>query len=73
MLLKPKYRQMLFDIFSELTLPVEVWAYGSRVKGTAHDGSDLDLVVRTQDGEKLPIDLFMELQEKFVKAMFPSW
>jgi predicted nucleotidyltransferase len=24
----------------------EVWAYGSRVTGTAHDTSDLDLVVR---------------------------
>jgi predicted nucleotidyltransferase len=24
----------------------EVWAYGSRVNGTAHDTSDLDLVVR---------------------------
>lgn len=24
----------------------EVWAYGSRVNGTAHEGSDLDLVLR---------------------------
>ena len=71
MLQKPKYKQMLFDIFSELTLPVEVWAYGSRVKGTAHDGIDLDLVVRTQDGEKLPIELLMELQEKIRESNVP--
>jgi predicted nucleotidyltransferase len=25
----------------------EVWAYGSRAKGTAHEGSDLDLVIRS--------------------------
>ena len=25
---------------------VEVWAYGSRVSGQSHDGSDLDLVLR---------------------------
>jgi predicted nucleotidyltransferase len=25
----------------------EVWAYGSRVTGRAHEGSDLDLVIRT--------------------------
>ncbi len=25
---------------------VEVWAYGSRVSGRSHDGSDLDLVLR---------------------------
>lgn len=31
------------EIFSEGT---EIWAYGSRIKGTNHDASDLDLVVR---------------------------
>ncbi len=31
------------NIFSKGT---EIWAYGSRVKGTNHDTSDLDLVVR---------------------------
>lgn len=71
MILKPKYKQILLDIFSELTLPGEVWAYGSRVTGTAHDGSDLDLVVRTRDGEKLPIELLMELQEKIRDSNVP--
>lgn len=32
----------------------EVWAYGSRVKGQAHEGSDLDLAVR-QEGR--PVEL----------------
>jgi len=64
MLLKPKYKQMLIDLFSEVTLPIEVWAYRSRVKGTAHDGSDLDLVIISKDGNKIPIELLMELKEK---------
>jgi predicted nucleotidyltransferase len=70
-LLKSKYKQMLLDIFSELTLPVEVWAYGSRVSGTAHDGSDLDLVIRSMDGKKLPIDILMELKEKIRDSNVP--
>lgn len=39
-----------------LTLPasVELWAYGSRVNGTAHDGSDLDLVLRASDLQEIP-------------------
>lgn len=34
----------------------EVWAYGSRVTGGAHEGSDLDLVVRN------PLDLAQAVQ-----------
>ena len=50
----------------------EVWAYGSRVNGTAHDTSDLDLVVRH------PADLktkqgpaFWELKEAFSESNLP--
>lgn len=71
MLLKPRYKQLLLDLFSELPLPIEVWAYGSRVSGTAHDGSDLDLVIRTRDGEKIPIDIFLDLKEKIRDSNVP--
>ncbi|MGI8437831.1 MAG: nucleotidyltransferase family protein [Chthoniobacterales bacterium] len=37
----------------------EVWAYGSRIDGTAHDTSDLDLVVRH------PADLQMQQSAAF--------
>ena len=33
---------------------VEVWAYGSRVNGRSHDGSDLDLVLRGPELKVLP-------------------
>jgi hypothetical protein len=42
MLIREKDKQTLQDIFATIHLPVEVWAYGSRVTGTAHTGSDLD-------------------------------
>lgn len=71
MLLKSKYKQMLLDLFSELTIPVEVWAYGSRVKGTAHDGSDLDLVIMGKDGKMIPIDILVELKEKISESNIP--
>lgn len=36
---------MLTDIFDSYCPQAEIWAYGSRVNGDFHDGSDLDLVV----------------------------
>lgn len=49
MLLREKDYQELLRIFSSIETPIEIWAYGSRVNGKAHNGSDLDLVLRTQN------------------------
>ncbi len=45
--IKPQYLKMLTDIFDEYCPRAEIWAYGSRINGQAHDGSDLDLAVKT--------------------------
>lgn len=51
--LKPKHEQMLKDIFNNYCPHAEIWAYGSRVSGDSHDGSDLDLaVIDFHDAEK---------------------
>lgn len=71
MLLKNKYKRILLDIFSTLTVPAEVWAYGSRIKGGAHDGSDLDLVILASDRQRLPIELIMEMKEKIRESNIP--
>lgn len=63
MLLREKDKRALLDIFSSSDTPMEVWAYGSRVSGAAHEGSDLDLVVRYKNLEKIPIDELMTLKE----------
>lgn len=45
--LKPEHRKMLIDIFDKYCPNAEIWAYGSRLNGDAHSGSDLDLVVKS--------------------------
>lgn len=45
--LKPRYFEMLRKIFEEYCPKAEIWAYGSRVHGDSHDGSDLDMTVKS--------------------------
>ncbi len=44
--LRPDHRHELLRLIAAHFPREEVWAYGSRANGTAHDTSDLDLVVR---------------------------
>jgi len=52
--LKPDYLRLLLDVLEAHAPEAEVWAYGSRVNGDGHDGSDLDLVVRNPAGLDRP-------------------
>lgn len=47
----------------------EVWAFGSRVKGTAKPFSDLDLVIMSQ--QPLSLALMASLQEAFSESDLP--
>ena len=49
----------------------EVWAFGSRVNGGAHDGSDLDLVLRNPEGLDQPIPGRTGLITAFQESMIP--
>jgi predicted nucleotidyltransferase len=71
MLLRDKDRQRLIEIFSTLSIPVEIWAYGSRVNGTAHEASDLDLVIITSNQKNIPIDILIDIKEKIVNSNIP--
>lgn len=71
MLLRDKDRQSLLQIFSSVEIPLEVWAYGSRVNGTAHMGSDLDLVARSSNLKPLPRDVYFGLTEKIKHSNIP--
>lgn len=58
--LRPEWLEALRQILAIHLPDAEVWAYGSRVQGTSHDGSDLDLVVRNpSDLTKPQHDLFL--------------
>ncbi len=45
--IKPQYLQILLDVFKNYCPNAEIWAYGSRINGEAHEASDLDLVVKS--------------------------
>ena len=58
-----KHRRILEALLRTHLPDVEVWAYGSRVNGRSHDGSDFDLVLRGPDLKKIPIDQLGEFEE----------
>ena len=48
---KQEYLEELKEIFNKYCPKAEIWAYGSRLKGDCHSGSDLDLVVKNFNEE----------------------
>ena len=59
--IKPQHLKMLMDIFDNYCPKAEIWAYGSRIKGNAHDGSDLDLVVKSFNSENVKLSELKQL------------
>ncbi len=49
----------------------EVWAYGSRVKGSAHEGSDLDLVLRQPQALNQPVANGQALLDALQQSSLP--
>ncbi|MDI9357723.1 MAG: nucleotidyltransferase domain-containing protein [Phycisphaerales bacterium] len=70
-MLRPKDKEQLIAIFNGVPIPMTVWAFGSRVHGGAHAGSDLDLVIRTASLEKIPRVIFTTLKEKIQESNIP--
>ena len=62
---------MLEEILRAHLPGVGVWAYGSRVSGGSHDGSDLDLVLRADGLEKVPMARLVELEEALRLSTIP--
>ena len=55
--LDPRHLRLLLDLLAENVPGTEVWAYGSRVNHTAHETSDLDLVIRNPQQLEQPLSL----------------
>lgn len=66
--LKQEYLNELYQIFQEYCPKAEIWAYGSRVNGDSHSGSDLDLTVISFNSDKKHIS---ELREKLNDSDLP--
>lgn len=68
--LKPEYLTKIKKIISEQIPDRTVLVYGSRIKGTAHEGSDLDLIIIDEQGE-LSMKQLSILREKFAESNLP--
>ena len=69
--LSSKHRRVLEALLRKHLPRVEVWAYGSRVNGRSHDGSDLDLVLRGPDLNEIPIGQLGEFEEAVRESNIP--
>ncbi len=69
--LPDKHRRTLVSLLEQYVPGVEVWAYGSRVNGRSHDGSDLDLVLRGPDLAEIPIGRLVDFEEALRKSNIP--
>ena len=70
--LSPRHRRLLEVLLQKHVPNVEVWAYGSRVNGSAHEASDLDLVLRSPTLEPLGpeySDLVAALEESNIPIL----
>ncbi|MCY3793236.1 MAG: restriction endonuclease subunit S [Gammaproteobacteria bacterium] len=69
--LQPRHRRMLESLLQEHLPEVEVWAYGSRVTGRSHEGSDLDLVLRGPGLGKIPVGQLADFEEAVRESNIP--
>ncbi len=66
-----RYRDQIEALLREHVPGVEVWAYGSRVSGRSHEGSDLDLVLRGPDLKRIPSGQLADLIEALEQSNVP--
>jgi predicted nucleotidyltransferase len=69
--LKPDHLRLLLDILQRHAPEAEVWAYGSRVNGGGHDGSDLDLVLRNPSSLDQPQKQLSALRAALSESNLP--
>lgn len=69
--LKPEYLITIRKILAEHVPTMIVWAYGSRISGSSHGGSDLDLVVINPQASTKPQNNIAELRDAFSESELP--
>ena len=65
------YREQVVSILRKHAPSIEAWAYGSRVDGSNHDASDLDLVLRTPDLSPIGVGTMAALLDAFDESDLP--
>lgn len=69
--LRPEWLETVRRLVAAHIPGAQVWAYGSRVQGTSHEGSDLDLVVRNPSDLNRPQANLSELSEALTDSDLP--
>lgn len=69
--LSPRHRQQIEALLRQHLPGVEVWAYGSRVSGRSHEGSDLDLVLRSSGLTKIDLSRLADFEEALQDSTIP--
>lgn len=69
--LSSRHRDLLAALLRRHVPGAEVWAYGSRVTGGAHEGSDLDLVLRNPRDPSRRFATVDDLREALAASALP--
>ena len=69
--LRPAWRDMLESLLRSHVPQADVWAYGSRVTGGAHEVSDLDIVLRNPVDSAQPLKAAAALRQALSGSMLP--
>ena len=69
--LSTRHRTVIEALLRAHLPEVEAWAYGSRVNGRGHDGSDLDLVLRGPGLKEIPADQLGDFREAVGESGIP--
>ena len=69
--LNKKYLEELKSIFATYIPQEEIWVYGSRVVGDAHEGSDLDIVIRHPDNLDQRQEVLFDIKEAITESNIP--
>lgn len=69
--LPESHLRLLRELLARHVPTAEVWAYGSRVNGSAHEGSDLDLVLRDPNRLGADSEGWQELKEAIQDSRLP--
>lgn len=69
--LSARHRARIESLLREHLPDVEVWAYGSRANGQSHEGSDLDLVLRSPDRKRIPSGAVGDFEEALRESTVP--
>ncbi|MCY3815736.1 MAG: nucleotidyltransferase domain-containing protein [Gammaproteobacteria bacterium] len=69
--LPDRHRAIIEALAREHLPDVEVWAYGSRVNGRSHEGSDLDLILRSPGLREIPQDRISDFADALRESTIP--